>query len=583
MLASPAVVTVGSTRVFRTLAFAGYALAAVAATWPLAAELGTAVPGRSGDTGFYLWCMDTFWSELAAGSSPFTTDRVLVPLGAHLAGSNCVPALALLAWPFLASLPLYLGVLTLAAVALAGLGMLRLVETLGGDRAAAAVAGLAYAINPMFLSLIEYAHAPAVAAAALMPFGVRALVLFLRTASWWPLAVLSVLLWAMVFTHVYPTAAFLVTVVVVTLVAAPGTLTARHLRRGAVGALVNLALAAGFVATALPGDAIRELGRGGEAFTSTAVVDLVDTLVPGPRNPLLGGLHARWAYDRNGDVASYFVGWGMLVLAGFGLAGGPRRRERWAVAAAGVLTLVLAGGTAVRIAGVVLSSGAATPFSWLATLPLFELLDSPRRLVVGVALAVTALGGVGMTVLAARTGRRRLVIGGALVLVVLEFGQLGGTTVRLQLPAVYTRLAALPDSRTVLEMGGGLAASNMYLGLDWSVPAADFAFWQTRHRKPRVGGYLSRIPGTTLAWFQGAPIMGALLDLADQRRGTWAGTAYSALEIDQFLATFDLGYVVIPPSGRHEQYRTVVETLLRDHIASVVEDDGWRLYVLTGR
>ena len=573
-----------STPAFRALALAAYLVAAAVATDPLARRLGVAVAGQPGDTGFFLWCMDTFWRELAAGGSPFHTDRILVPLGASLAGSNCVPSLALLALPFLSALPLYVGLLTLASLALAGLGMLRLVETLTGDRAAAAVAGLMYAVHPSLLALVEYSHFPAVTAAALVPFGLRAVLLFARTAAWRPLVVASALAWAMVLTHVYPTAVFLIQAAVVGAVVLARRGHVRHLRRAAAAAAANVALAGIWVAAAFPAGGMAGFPHGGTAFTSSAAVDLADTLVPSGANPLLGGLHAAWASDANGDVASYFLGWGVLALALLGgAAAGPRARARLALAVAGGVTLALATGTAIRVADVELASGRATPFFWLATLPFFELLDSPRRLIVGTAIAVIALAGAGIATLAARTGRRGMVVAAALALAAVELGQVGASTwVLPPLPRVYERVAAAPHARTVLELGGGVAASNMAYGLDWSVGSATYAWWQMRHGKPRVGGYLSRVPAPVFAWFQGRPVMGDLLDLVDPRRGTWAGRAYGPREIGDFLATFDLGWIVVPPSRRHDEYVAVVEELLGP-LVKRHDADGWTLYRIRRR
>ena len=50
-------------------------------SYPLVREPGRALPGGAGDCAGFLWSMDTFWTHVAAGETPWYTCRILFPIG----------------------------------------------------------------------------------------------------------------------------------------------------------------------------------------------------------------------------------------------------------------------------------------------------------------------------------------------------------------------------------------------------------------------------------------------------------------------------------------------------------------------
>ncbi len=557
----------------------GYGLLSVAVTYPLVTQLGVALPGLPGDLPGYLWSFDLFWSSLLAGESPFFTTRVLFPLGVNMAQSASMPFLAVPAFFFLSDLILYADLLSLVAPVCAAAGMAALVRALTRHDAAAAFAGLLFGFSPIMMALMLHGRLAQLVAVAAMPFGILALVSFMRTAGLRPLLGLSAVTWWVAFTQVYPAASFLVMVAVIGLALMPSHLTTKHVGRIALAAVGNIALAWFVMTVVIPPMDTSDVARGGFGFTSGSVVNLADVLVPSAANPMLGSLHA-YAWDQNDDVDSYFLGWGIVALALGGVVA-RRNAETVGLALGGVVALLLACGSVMRAGSFELLSHDWTPFEWLARLPFFVLLDAPRRLVVGVSLAVTALAGVGVAAIATRTGHWRLVLLGVLALAVVEYGHLGTPVSEIPIPEIYEQLAASPGDRTLLELGGGLAYSGGGLGLDWSTPSAFLMYWQTIHRKPRVGGYVSRVTHTAYDWFQDAPIMGDILTMAHAGRGAWSGTTYTPDEVTTFLRTFNLGYVIIPPYPPQPQYAEVIETLLAGRIAKTETDaEGFILYTL---
>ena len=565
-----------------TLVVAVYIVVAAIVSYPLVRHLGTALAGIPADAGVHLWCMDTFWTNLRAGENPFFTNRIFYPIGTNLAHSSCVPVLSLFALPFLSHLILYGGLITLLSFVVAALGMALLVRTLTADDGAAAVAGLLYGFNPVLLSLVWVSIFVQLASAAFLPFAVLFFVRFMRSAGLRPLLGLSAVAWMIALTHVYTAAAFIVTMVVLGVVMMPGRMTREHAGWALLAGAGNLAVLWILLRFVFPPLDASDIPRGGYGFTSASVVNLADLLVPSARNPLLGWLNGKWATDgNNGDLNSYFLGWGILTLAVGAVVCRCRDREVVALAAAGAAVLLVACGTAIRVGGTILLTHEWTPFEWLSRLPFFELLDSPRRLVVGVPVAVTALAGVGLAMLAASTGCRRTVLVFGVALFALEYGQLGSPVHEIPVPAIYERLAAEPAPRTVLELGGGLAASANAFGLDWSTPSPFLMYWQTIHRKPRVGGYIARIARSTDAWFRAQPVLSDLFTMTHAAAGQWSGRRFSPEEVEKFIDTFNLGYVVIPPYPRHAEYAAVIEELLAGRIARSERDEaGYVFYVL---
>lgn len=57
-------------------------------TWPLAAQLGTHIPGFIGDSFVHLWTFEWVKAALLSGQSPFYTDLLFYPRGTSLIFHN---------------------------------------------------------------------------------------------------------------------------------------------------------------------------------------------------------------------------------------------------------------------------------------------------------------------------------------------------------------------------------------------------------------------------------------------------------------------------------------------------------------
>ncbi len=560
-----------------------YAAAAVAATYPIVWELGKALPGHFSDQPFYVWAIDTFWTQLRAGTTPFWTDRVLYPIGANLMHATIAPFVSMFAFPF-GSPILYLSIAVLVSLVAAAMGMAYLVTLLTQSVAAAAVAGLCYAFSPAVLSVTKASHYYTGIAAALMPWGVAALVRFLSTGRMWPLVALSMTTWALVFTDYYVTVMFLIVVVVV---GVPGLVTQRALlSRVLIAFIANVVLAL-LIVQVLPALNTSDLPGGGLNFTSMSNTNLADFFVPSLDNRLLGAKFGGWAFDHyNNDVDSYFLGWGLLAVAVAAIAANPRG----IVLRLGIAALIcglLACGTAIRWGRHELLVESHTPWHWFAQFPSFRAFDSPRRFALGVQLVVATLVGVGLGTIARRTGRSVLVFVAGVLLFGVEYGQVGMPTVTMDVPTVYRLLADRPGDRTLLELPSGITESKGGFGLDLKggVQNGPQMYWQTIHRKRRVGGYLSRIPISTYTWFEHEPIIGDLFTLTGTD-GTWGPRHVDTLPdyppevVQRFSDVFRLGWIVLGPNPRQPRFAADVERLLAGRIVRRETVEGYVLYTL---
>jgi hypothetical protein len=551
-------------------------------------HLGTSLPGMPlADQNQYLWCVDTFWTHILNGTSPFWTDRVLYPLGANLMHTGLAPFVSMFALPFRSHLVLYLALAVLASLVAGALGMRALVRRLTGSELAGFLAGCLYAFSPTVLSFADASHYYKVVSAALLPWGLYALVGFIRSPRARALVAVSAVTWCLLFTDYYETILFVVIVAVVLLL----SLRREYLAPAAVDHAVNEVIAAALIIRVFPSLDTTELIAGGDYFWRRSTINLADLFVPSSYNPLLGRF-GELAFDRpNGDVDSYYLGFGVLALAALAFGRG-RPRVTVPLAVAGLLAAALACGINPRF-------GAANelvperwmPWYWLVRLPSLNLLDLPRCFILGTQLVLATLAGIGIARLLARGVRPAAVVAVVLAVFAVEYGQLGMRLYTPEVPLVYRRLAAMPD-RTLLELPSGVTESKMVFGYDLSRPSNnEQMFLQTVHRKRRVGAYLSRVPRSAYRWFESQPVINDIFLMTnpvhEPAPWIWGSTQvtrlpdYPAETVDRFLATFDLGYVLLQPNERQPMFAEGIDRLLAGRIKSRSKDpDGFILYVV---
>lgn len=154
-------------------AAAGYAVLAIACTWPLPAHLSDRLTGQvSGDTGVYVWNLWSFQRELGQGGSPFFSTAILTPATrVDLSLHNYTALADLVALPLLAIFDIVttFNLIYLITTVVTAFSAYLLVRRLVPDGWVAWLAGALYGFSP-YLIARSTGHFSLVAAAPLPLF-----------------------------------------------------------------------------------------------------------------------------------------------------------------------------------------------------------------------------------------------------------------------------------------------------------------------------------------------------------------------------------------------------------------------------
>jgi hypothetical protein len=275
--------------------------------------------------------------------------------------------------------------------------------------------------------------------------------------------------------------------------------------------------------------------------SSPAGVDAAALVLPNPNHPLAPERIQTWlAALPNGyleNVASIPIA-ALLVMI---LA----RRRGWQppriwMAIAGAFGL-LSFGPFVHAAGV--NMYVPGPWALLRYVPIVGLTRSPARFTVILMLAVAALFALALRWATTEYPHRRraiIVLVGALL--AIELLPAPRPLFAARIPAFYARVAAdvRPDVR-VLDLPFGIRDGTRSVGNF----TARSQFFQTFHKKPLIGGYLSRVSRRRVEEIQRTPILNALIGLSEGRTLTEEQIASLEQRAPAFVRRAQLGYVVI--------------------------------------
>jgi hypothetical protein len=478
-----------------------YVLVSVAMTWPVAAHLGTHLPGGGDDVWVHQW---TFWwvkESIVKGYNPLHTHLLFYPDGVSLATHN-------FAWLNIAAwLPLQaiLGnnaaysLLFIAAFALNGFSMFLLARELTGSPPAAFVGGLIYGFWPYTLS--HYGH-PNMMLTCWVPLALlylhrtleerhardallAALFLALTGVTRWQLLVMggvSVLLYLVYRCLTNKNCRTWRTL---------GRLALTGLAAGALMAPLAIPVVSAYLTQPSPEDAFTD-----ESLTGQT--DLLAYVLPSRGHPLWSDAAAQ-VYDNFADNKVYvaFVGYTTLALALWGSVRRWRQARFWLLAAAVYVLLAL--GPQLRLNGQ-LYPQIPMPYRLVGDLWFVHILRKPDRFNVFLGLPLGMLASWGMAALAPKRPKwRPALLTAALGLLILrEYALLPYPTARPAVPAWYSQLAQEPGDFAVLD-----------LPMDTRSFDKHYAFYQTTHGKPLVEGHVSRPPQEAFAFIEGNALVSA--------------------------------------------------------------------------
>ena len=304
-------------------------------------------------------------------------------------------------------------------------------------------------------------------------------------------------------------------------------------------------------------------------------VDALAYLVPNPNHPWFGNVTRPWFLPPRLDSFPELVAsFSLVALLAIAFAAWRRWLPRFWIAFT-VCFAVLSLGPFVHVAGV--NTYVIGPWALLRYIPVIGMARSPSR------FAIVAI--LGLSLLFAMTlqelWRRKVVPGRAWVFAIVlalavELLPAPRRLYSAAVPAVYDMVAVSrwnpDDSAHLLELPTGVRDGTSSLG-NFS-PAAPF--FQTQHRRPMIGGYLSRVSGARKRTHESLPMLRALFTLSEGRALPEQSAREAYAFRDTFLRRSCVRFVVLDKRrASPELHAFAVEAL---QLARVHEDETHVLF-----
>lgn len=303
-------------------------------------------------------------------------------------------------------------------------------------------------------------------------------------------------------------------------------------------------------------------------------VDLLSFITPNPQHPLV-----RWFTEdplalRPTVFVEYTASLSLVAIAIIAVAiwrARYRPSAGWLAVTVGFALLAL--GPFLYIAG----SNTHVPGPWalLRYVPVVGLARMPSRFAIVASIGVSVLMAGALASLGARWPHRRRLVGAVVgVLLVFELLPAPRTLYSAEISSIYDRIAADPRPVRVLVLPFGVR--------DGTWEAGNFRprslYHQTRHGKPIIGGYLSRVsPRRVERMRRDYPTLDALITLSERPAIGPEVKARLDERGDRLVTQGNLGYVVIDsrfiPPDRAE---LVIDAL---KLREVQRDQHLTLYV----
>jgi hypothetical protein len=270
-------------------------------------------------------------------------------------------------------------------------------------------------------------------------------------------------------------------------------------------------------------------------------LDLAALLLPNPNHPLAPHAIQAWLTAQPNGYLENVGSIPLVALAMMAVAWrwGWRPPRVW-MAIAGTFAL-LSLGPFVHVGGA--NTYVPGPWALLRYVPILELTRSPSRFAVIVLLAIAVLFAAALRWATTRHPHRRgLMIAFAGAALVAELVPVPRPIHAATVPGFYRRVAADPRPEVrVLELPFGVRDGTRSVGNF----TGRSQYFQTFHKKPLIGGYLSRVSRRRIEEIRQTPMLDALIRLSEGR--VLADETIAALEAraPDFAHRAQLGFVVI--------------------------------------
>jgi hypothetical protein len=304
-------------------------------------------------------------------------------------------------------------------------------------------------------------------------------------------------------------------------------------------------------------------------------VDLLAYLVPNPNHPWFGASTRSWLLPDRPDAFPEFVAsFSIAAFVVIAVAAWRRVLPRLWVAFTGFF-LLLSLGPFVHVAGI--NTFVVGPWAVLRYVPVIGMARSPSRFAIVVALGLSLLFAFALEAIwRRRAGSRRAWAAALMAGLVFEVLPAPRALYSAAVPEVYDLVAssgANDETERLLELPTGIRDGTSSIG-NFN-PAS--TFFQTRHRRPIIGGYLSRVSGWRKRLNERSPMLRAIFALSEGRPvpGDWLDAARASRE--PFLRRSCVRFVVLDKTLASPALRAFAVDAL--DLARVHEDASYELFV----
>lgn len=355
----------------------------------------------------------------------------------------------------------------------------------------------------------------------------------------------------------------------------PESVLPRAWRLGALAvatcALLMLPVIAGVVLRAIDGrlPATETFWR-----SSPRGVDLLAYFVPNPNSPWFGDTTRPWLLPPRGDAFPEFVA--SFSLAAFAVIAVAAWRgllpRIWVVFTACFALLSL--GPFIHVAGV--NTYVVGPWALLRYVPIIGMARSPSRFAIVAALGLSLLFAFALQELwRRRSGSGRAWAALLAIVLVAELTPFPRPLYSAAVPRIYdlvgSSTAHPDDAGRLLELPTGLRDGTSSVG-NFN-PASPF--FQTKHRRPVIGGYLSRVSGWRKQRNALDPMMFALTTASEGRALSPAQLDAAREWREPFLRRSCVRYVILDRNRAPGGLRETAIALLR--LTHVYDDGAYEL------
>lgn len=565
-------------------------------TYPLVFHMNSGMIGEyPGDSLNYIWNIFTFWNEIKMGNNPFFTKMIFYPIGANLTFHTYAPLVSIVALPFLKNLLFFINILVIASLATAAMGMFLLAKFLVKNSLIAFFCGLIYGFSPIMTSFIVSQHYYFAFAATYLPLGLLSLLKFFQTQSKKYFIFAAIIFWMCFLTDYYTTILY----ILISIIFSAFFLyreKAIHKKQlfwisKAIILMVLIPIIILFTTLFKQEEFLGKVSSVNSNLAYYCNTNLAGFIIPSRLSPHVANfadnIRLNLGIDKNYDILSYFdtpsyyLGISIFSLAIISFIKLRKNPYVLAFGIFGIVILLLSLGKVIRFGFIEILAGPETPFYWFSQLPFLGLIDCPIRFPIAAQLSIAALLGLLASQLIDRKILFKILFIIIIVLFILEYGVTNMKMYNIYTPNVYQKVATLKDDKSLLELPSGIAESKGAFGYDWSISGLHYQqlYWQTLHKKVRVGGYTSRVSQDVFNYFKRQPVIVDIFTMTNLG-GKWPGRKFSEKEVKDFLNQFNIGFIIIAPNDRQHEFRKVTEDLLISTEYEFFEDQNYLLYHL---